>query len=139
MDFQMCPHCMAAGGCQLGVLEQVMTGPTRSEGRIRCPANFEGLPGIAFGGWTAAVFDDVMGRFASHLGEIVHTTSLTTDFLKPVPVGEELRFEVWSEKLDERRWRVEAELRVSVTGLVTARAHGVFKRPRDRGSSPGPS
>ena len=130
----LCYHCATSGVCQFGIIEQIFDDqPSRSHGRIRCPPNFQGLPGMVHGGWIAAVFDDFMGRQAWTLGEFVHTTSLTIDFIKPAPVGPELHFSVFAQPLETRTWRADAELRVAETSLLVAKATGRFVQPRRRG------
>lgn len=132
MDFVLCYACQSRGACQFGVLEQTFPDAESSVGRIRCPDNFQGLPKMAHGGWISAVLDDVMGRLAWKLGEFIHTTSLTIEFLKPVPTDEELGFTLVSKPTEPGRWRLDAELFLADTGLVLARAHGGFVQPKRR-------
>jgi acyl-coenzyme A thioesterase PaaI-like protein len=50
-----------------------------------CPDAQAGGPQIAHGGWTAAVFDDVLGRLPGELGERAVTAELHVRYRKPVP------------------------------------------------------
>jgi len=127
-SFILCAGCRARGACQFGVMDQVCDG-MRSQGRITCPRSFEGLPGIAHGGWIAGAFDDVMGRFASNLAQSVHTTTLTIDFLRPVPVEHVLHFTVEGEA-HAQGWRATASFVDPETEREYARAHGRFALPR---------
>ena len=58
---QLCGSCRAHGHCRLGVGEfQLEAGITRAP--VVCAEAFHAGPNVAHGGWTAAMFDDVMGR-----------------------------------------------------------------------------
>lgn len=130
MKFELCPHCETSGVCQFGVLNQVMTSPDSSRSDICCPAQFQGLPGMAHGGWICAMFDDTMGRHAMHVGDMIHTVSLTVDFVRPVPVGPALYCTVKSEQVAERRWSALGELRIVENDGLLAKAAGTFVQPR---------
>jgi hypothetical protein len=82
-----CGGCVAAAACRLGLTGwsvDTVRQSTACDGR--CPADWHSGPGIAFGGWTAAVFDDVLGRTVLAFGELPRTASLHIDYRRPVPV-----------------------------------------------------
>lgn len=91
-----------------------------------CASLFHAGPGVAHGGWTAAVFDDIMGRSLAQRGLQVVTASLTVDFLKPVPVDEELVVEVTIEAHSGRRWELSSILRLIGDDSALACARGVW-------------
>ena len=133
MTIRMCEACAAEGVCRLGVVSQSFPTPTSSEGIIRFPLHFSGLPGMAHGGWIAGAFDDAMGRFAWRMADVIHTVSLTIDFVKPAPIEKDLRFTITGERLENGRLRLEAELRVDADrDRLIAKAHGEFVQPRNR-------
>ena len=95
-----------------------------------CAETFHAGPRVAHGGWTAAVFDDVIGRSLVQRGTLAVTASLTTEFLKPVPVEEPLMIEVTIEAHEDRRWNMAAVLRLAGSDAPLARAHGVWVERR---------
>ena len=128
-DGVLCGSCRAYGYCRLGV------GPIAIEGDMAratavCAETFHAGPRVAHGGWTAAVFDDVIGRSLVQRGTLAVTASLTTEFLKPVPVEEPLAIEVTIEAQEGRRWTMAAVLRLAAGDAPLARAHGVWVERR---------
>lgn len=117
--------------CRFGADNLIANNAKEAILRITCPADFQGGPDVAHGGWTAAVFDDVLGRFLSHTGLSTVTASLSVDFLMPVPVDRPLIVEL---QIDEREGR-----RIIMTGTLrlegdprpraTARGTWVERRP----------
>jgi acyl-coenzyme A thioesterase PaaI-like protein len=85
---------------------------------------FEGAPGRAHGGVLAALFDETMGAVLPATGTLAYTGSLTIDYLRPTPIGEELEVRARIAGREGRKITVEA------TGTVAegtfARASGVF-------------
>ncbi|MCU6453146.1 PaaI family thioesterase [Sphingomonas sp. A2-49] len=97
---------------------------------VVCAATFHAGPRVAHGGWTAAVFDDVMGRSLGQRGIPAVTATLTTDFLKPVPVEEPLAIAVSIDAQEGRRWMLSATLTLAGDATPLARAHGVWVERR---------
>jgi acyl-CoA thioesterase FadM len=59
--------------------------------------------------------------------------SLTVDYEKPVPVGRPLAARSWVEQRNGRKWNLAAEITLSASGAVLARARGLSIL-RDRGT-----
>jgi acyl-coenzyme A thioesterase PaaI-like protein len=94
--------------------------------RVVCAAAEMAGPGIAHGGWTAGVFDDVLGRLPRALGERAVTGTLTVVYRKPVPVEHELELRGRLVGSSGRRRTVEGELRLASTGALLASATAVM-------------
>lgn len=125
----LCGTCRGHGHCRLGVGELVRDGQCiRAE--LVCAERFHAGPGVAHGGWTAAVFDDVMGRSMVKRGVQTVTGSLTVDFLKPVPIEEPLVIAVQVDGHEGRRWMLSAVLRLARDEAPLARAHGIWVERR---------
>ncbi len=89
----LCWSCSRLGHCQLGMREN------RYEDGIfvmwgACPSSFEGGRRVAHGGWIAAVIDEIGGHLGAAVmgrpGWVTVTAQLTVDFLRPVPIEQDL-------------------------------------------------
>ncbi len=135
----LCRGCRGQGFCRFGVGGFSASGEDGANASVRCPASYEAGPGIAHGGWTAAMFDDVLGRFLAHRGIAAVTGSLSVDFLRPVPIEENLIASVRIASRAGRRWHLEGSLRLAgaegdlarATGLWVERRADHFKRHED--------
>ena len=126
---QLCGSCRAHGYCRLGVGEfQLDASITRAP--VVCVEAFHAGPNVAHGGWTAAMFDDVMGRAVAQRGLRAVTGSLTVDFLKPVPVETPLTVEVVIEGREGRKVAVTAVLRLTRDDMMLAKARGTWVERR---------
>lgn len=125
----LCGSCRAHGRCRLGVGPIALTDDT-ALASVVCATTFHAGPRVAHGGWTAAVFDDVMGRSLGQRGIAAVTATLTTDFLKPVPVEEPLAILVSIDAHEARRWMLSATLSLVGDTTPLARAHGVWMERR---------
>jgi acyl-coenzyme A thioesterase PaaI-like protein len=85
---------------------------------------YEGPPGCVHGGILAATFDQVL-NVANLMGGVAGPTRrLEVRYLKPTPLGAELRFEGWVESVAGREVRTLG--RVLAGDVVTAEAEGHF-------------
>lgn len=127
----LCGACRRTGTCRLGLTTEVLgeDGVARSE--LTCSEDHEGGPGVAHGGWTAGVLDELLGHVPLLHDTLSVTKSLDVEFLKPVPVGRALSAVAWVERRNADRWHVAGELRLAATGAVLARGRGVWVN-RDR-------
>ena len=134
-SFVLCVACSKIGHCRLGITSSRLVsqdslskdqGRVRSITQVKCPGEYEGGPGVAHGGWTASVLDEMFGHLALLRGLFTVTSSLTVDYLKPVPVERDLEGIVWVESITDGRWKVAGELRLAATGKVLSHAHGLF-------------
>jgi acyl-coenzyme A thioesterase PaaI-like protein len=125
----LCGGCRGVGRCRLGVGALSLDGKV-TRAPLQCRSVYHAGPGVAHGGWTAAVFDDVMGRSLIQRGAATVTASLKVDYLKPVPVDEPLVIEVRVEAQAGRRWELTALIRLSGDEVPLARAEGLWLERR---------
>lgn len=112
--------------CRFGADDFVALSETVARVRLTCPAAFEGGPRVAHGGWTAAVFDDVLGRFLTHTGLRSVTATLTVDYLLPVPVEQPLELHLEIASREGRRNHLTGALRLQGSDRDLALARGVW-------------
>lgn len=88
----------------------------------------EGGPGVVHGGWTAGMFDEVLGSALNRrLGGPAVTKDLNVQYLRPVPVGRLLRVEAQGEPVDQRgRWRMDGLLLLASSGAELGSASGIW-------------
>lgn len=127
----LCAECIRLGRCRLGLTEERKAGEFRTETLLQCPRDQEGGPGVAHGGWTAAVMDEALGHLALLHGAMTVTATLAVDFLRPVPIERDLVLIAWRERVEGNRWINRGELQLASSGAVLARARGEFAL-RDR-------
>jgi len=71
----------------------------RAVGLVRFRVPYEGPPGCAHGGIIAATFDQLFNVANLMRGVAGPTRKLEVRYLKPTPLGIELRFEGWVERV----------------------------------------
>jgi acyl-coenzyme A thioesterase PaaI-like protein len=121
----LCGACRRTGACRLGLTtERLDDGVAHCE--IVCPAEYEGGPGVAHGGWTAGVLDEVLGHVPLLNSQMSVTGTLTVRFVKPVPIERSLEARAWIERRERRKWFIEGELVLESSGAVLAHAGGIF-------------
>jgi uncharacterized protein (TIGR00369 family) len=86
---------------------------------------YQGAPGIIHGGIVALVLDEGLSKVSRLYGVRAVTAELNVEYLKPVRVGEELRFEAHQERSEGRQLYHAGEIRDG-KGRVLARARGRF-------------
>lgn len=126
----LCGGCKGLGRCRLGIGEFSFDEMTM-RAPVICRSVYHAGPGVAHGGWTAAMFDDAIGRSLGQRGAKTVTASLTVDFLKPVPVDEPLVVEVTVESHVGRRWEMTSLLRLAAGEAPLARAKGLWLERRE--------
>jgi acyl-coenzyme A thioesterase PaaI-like protein len=122
----LCGACARTGVCRLGLTTERLAPDGVAQFDITCPAGHEGGPGVAHGGWTAAVLDEVCGHVPLLHGQLSVTGTLTTRFVKPVPIERPLVARSWVVEKLERKWRIAGELVLASSGALLAEAEGVF-------------
>jgi acyl-coenzyme A thioesterase PaaI-like protein len=75
----------------------------RVVGTVSFGAAYEGAPGLVHGGVISAVYDEVLALACTTSGGAGPTGRLTTHFRRPTPLRTPLRFEAWTERIDERK------------------------------------
>jgi acyl-coenzyme A thioesterase PaaI-like protein len=116
--------------CRFGADDFIATGPIEGIVHLICPADFQGGPDVAHGGWISGMFDDVLGRFLTHNGLLTVTATLTVDFLMPVPVEQPLTITVRVEAREGRRLTMTGALRLTGDTRDRATARGVWVERR---------
>ena len=91
---------------------------------VRLGSAFEGRPGRAHGGATAAVFDDLMGALQRITARSGYTRTLTVQYLAAVPADEHVTFRAWCTGEEGRQFFVDAT--ATLDGKVLSTASGVF-------------
>jgi acyl-coenzyme A thioesterase PaaI-like protein len=117
----LCGGCRRQGTCRLGVEGWDVDGVARTvTARAVCGQESTGGPDIAHGGWTAAVFDDVLGRLPHALGLRAVTASLQVRYLLPAPADRGLLVQGRLARQSERRLHVLGDVSLDGTVLATA-------------------
>lgn len=95
--------------------------------RLRLTAPYEGYAGIAHGGVTALLLDDVLGRFVRSIGRGGMTARLDLEFEHPVPVGRDILVRAHLHRIDGRKtWALGEIVAADAPTEVLARATGLF-------------
>lgn len=97
----------------------------RIRGAFRLGAEYEGGPGFIHGGIIATLLDEAMGKLNHFRGVRAVTAELTIEYLRPVPVGEDLLVEAYEIEKNGRSLCHAGEIR-NPSGQVLARARGRF-------------
>jgi acyl-coenzyme A thioesterase PaaI-like protein len=126
----LCHGCGPAGECRFGIREVRADDDGTVVASTVCRAAFEGAPGMAHGGWIAAVLDEITGFLAILRTGFAVTASLHVDFKRPVPLDQPLRLVAREDASDDGRWHVHGELRDATTDALLATADAVYV-PRD--------
>lgn len=102
----------------------------KAKAALLCSKNEHAGPGVAHGGWTAAVLDDALGRTLRQLGLAVVTKTITVDYLRPVPIETALILEAFPSAHDGRHWTMEGRILMAASGAELARARGIWVERR---------
>jgi uncharacterized protein (TIGR00369 family) len=135
----VCRGCASLGHCQLGVtfVELTTDGGVRAE--VTSPARFEGGPGVMHGGWTAAMFDEVLAQLTARRGILTVTRDLAVRYHRPIPVEHSLVVEGHVVEQASERWVIAGVVRLpdsdqplaSATGTWLERDFGHFHRHQE--------
>ena len=94
-------------------------------GRFRLGDEYSGGPGFLHGGIIAVLLDEAMGKVNRFRGVRAVTAELKIEYLRPVPVGQEIIVEAHEVEANGRNLFHEGEIRTT-QGLVLARGRGRF-------------
>src|SRR5271154_4105824 len=94
-------------------------------GVFRIGPEYQGGPGFLHGGIVATLLDEVMAKVSRFEKDIAVTGELTIEYLKPIPVDEELTVEGWEIERNGRLRIRQGEIR-DAAGAVLARGRGKF-------------
>jgi uncharacterized protein (TIGR00369 family) len=120
------PNCLACGDENPSTMGlRMWRVGDEVHGEVTLPPVLEGAPGIAHGGITAAVLDDVLGTQAMLGAETMSVTvHLEVDYYRPVRLGRRLTLRGRTIQIDGRKVSVAAELHDD-DGLL-AEGRGLF-------------
>jgi acyl-coenzyme A thioesterase PaaI-like protein len=122
----LCGACRRTGGCRLGLTTERLDGDGVAQFSLVCPVGDEGGPGVAHGGWTAAVLDEVCGHVPLLHDQLSVTGTLTVRFVRPVPIERPLLARAWIDRKEARKWFISGELALASSGAMLATATGVW-------------
>ncbi len=128
----LCGACKVSGVCRLGLTTERLDDDGVARFDIVCPSDHEGGPGVAHGGWTAGVLDEVLGHVPILHAHLTVTGTLTVRFIKPVPIERKLEARAWVDRRERRKWFISCELVLASSGALLATGTGVWiERDRD--------
>ena len=97
----------------------------RIVGRFRLGAEYQGGPGFIHGGIIATVLDEAMGKVCRFSDVRAMTAELAIEYLRPVPVDEEICVEAFETRRNGRQLFHQGEIR-NAAGELLARGRGRF-------------
>jgi len=100
----------------------------RASSSFRLGPLHEGPPGLAHGGVSALILDQMLGEAAAAGGSPGMTGRLVLSFRRPTPLGE-LSAEAWIDRVDGIKTTVKGHI-LDAEGLPTVEAEGLFIQPR---------
>ena len=128
IQFEFADHnCFACGSLNthgLGLLLHLE--PGRSWTALELDRRFEGWEGIAHGGITTTILDEVMAWSLVESDNWGVTARLNVQFRRPVPIGTPLRADGWLTNVRRRLMDTEARIIDVATGVELATATGVY-------------
>jgi acyl-coenzyme A thioesterase PaaI-like protein len=128
----LCFGCRNLNRCRLGLLKETLQPDGAVISEIVCPPEHEGGPQVAHGGWTAGIFDELVGHTLILRDEFVVTGTLEIVFAKPIPVSRPLIGRATVARREGRRVFVTAELTLASNGALLGTANAVMvRRPPD--------
>ncbi|MDV7241632.1 MULTISPECIES: PaaI family thioesterase [Rhodococcus] len=122
----LCGGCRSRGTCQMGIAEIRLDPDGTVRAPVRLSSAMEGGPGVAHGGWTAAVFDEVLGQVPLQYNVLSVTKTLTINYLRPVPIERDLVVEATIVARQDGRWELTGRLVLDATGADLATASGIW-------------
>jgi uncharacterized protein (TIGR00369 family) len=121
-------HCFGCGGANAqGMLLtfELDESSRRIVGRFRIPLRYEGARGLVHGGIVATLLDEAMGKLNQGGNMPAMTAELRVNYLRPVPVEQEIVVEAHQERRVGRNLLHLGEIR-DLAGNVLARGEGRF-------------
>jgi acyl-coenzyme A thioesterase PaaI-like protein len=122
----LCGGCERARQCRLGLTREWLEPSGVAITELMCSTEYEGGPGVAHGGWIAAIFDEVLGHVPVLNDGLAVTGELTVRFIKPVPLERQLRARAWIDRIDGVKWFINGELHLESSGASLARASAIY-------------
>jgi len=97
----------------------------RIRGKFSLSADYQGGTGFVHGGIIATLLDEVMAKVSRFAQDHAMTGEMTVEYLKPVPVGQEIVVEGWEVGRNGRVRNRQGEIR-NTSGEVLARGRARF-------------
>jgi uncharacterized protein (TIGR00369 family) len=125
---RLCHMCERSGsGCAYGVDRLCLDDAERAmQVELACSADHEGGPGVAHGGWVAAVLDELLGQLAVEYSDRVVTANLSIDYRRPVPIDQPLIGRARWVSQEGRKIRTAGSICLAANDAVLAEASGLF-------------
>src|SRR5580692_6726462 len=120
--------CFGCGGANARGMKLVFeqdAAAQRVRGMLRVGAEYQGGPGFVHGGIIATLLDEVMGKVGRFRNARTVTAELNVEYLRPVPVDEDLLLEGWEVDRKGRNLFHAGEIR-DASGVLLARGKGRF-------------
>jgi len=121
-------YCFGCGGANAQGMQLTFEqddAAQRIRGKFRLAAEYQGGAGFVHGGIIALLLDEVMAKVSRFAKDHAVTGEMTVEYLKPVPVGEEIVVEGWEVERTARVRKREGEIR-NTAGIVLARGRARF-------------
>ena len=93
--------------------------------RFKLAKKYQGPPGHAHGGIIATILDEAMGKVNKLRSVVAFTKTMDIEYMKPVPLEQELVAVGFERGVEGRKHRNAAEIR-DLKGGVLARSEGLF-------------
>ena len=122
----MCGPCGVTGVCRSGIIREWLVSPHEMHAEAICGASGQTGRGVAHGGWTATVLDEVMGHLPTTQNMPVVTARMTVEYKKPVPAEQLLEVVAKVDKVEGRKWFMSAEVRLASSGALLAHGAGLW-------------
>jgi len=128
----LCRSCRPQRRCRLGIHAESATDEATVRSAVTCPADQEGGPQVAHGGWTAGVLDEMSGHALLIRNAFVVTGELTVKFVKPIAIERPLVGIATITGSNGREVYVSSELRLADADEVVATSRAtMIRRPGD--------
>lgn len=125
--FLLCGGCrLFRDSCRLGMTRETLHEDRSVQYELVCPSDQQAGPEIAHGGWTAAVFDEMVGHLPLLNGHMTVTGRLNIRYRRPVPVERDLLGKAWIDRIEGSRWHLRASLELAATGAELATCEAVM-------------
>jgi uncharacterized protein (TIGR00369 family) len=121
-------HCFGCGGANERGMQwtfEMDDSARRIRGVFRIAPEYQGGPGFVHGGIVATILDEVMAKVSLFEKDYAVTGGLNVEYVRPVPIGEELTVEGWESGREGRIRTRHGEIR-NAAGKVLARGTGKF-------------
>jgi uncharacterized protein (TIGR00369 family) len=121
----MCYGCGGANPSGLKLAFEQDDARQRIVGRFRLGEDYQGGSGYLHGGIIAVLLDEVMSKVCRFYNEHAVTADLRVEYLRPIPVDQEIIVEGFVARREGRQLYHEGEIR-NEAGKLLARAQGRF-------------